>query len=85
MTRTKLAAVPVTVILIGLAGLAGPRIAPWQSAGLFSVQDGQLCMRTTCVSRDLRVTTYQTEPNLPSAPPYAWGADRGFAGHGDGR
>ncbi len=36
-----------------------------------TMQSDQLCVRTTCIDHTLRVTTYQTQPDLPSAPPSA--------------
>ncbi len=69
MTRIKMTTASMILILAGLVGL---NTAPLHNANPFTVQDGQVCVQTTCASKDLHVTTYQVQPDLPSAPPSAW-------------
>jgi len=72
MTRMRMAAASMILVLVGLVGL---HTALLQNSNPFSLQDGQVCVQTTCASKDLRVTTYQMQPALQSAPPSAWVAN----------
>ena len=53
------------VVLLTVADPALSRAVP------VTLQGDQRCVRTTCLDRDLRVTTYQPQPDQPSAPPAA--------------
>ena len=70
MARGVLAvlAVLATVGIIVILTVAGPALS---SAVPVTLQGDQLCVRTTCLDRGLRVTTYQPQPDQPSAPPAA--------------
>ncbi len=68
IARATLAALATAGIAVTLA-VAGPATA---GAIPVTMQGDQLCVRTTCIDRTLRVTTYQTQPDSPTAPPSAF-------------
>ncbi len=69
MTRKKIGV--LAALAFGLTSLTGLSVAVAQAPNPFSVQNGQLCVRATCVSSSGHVTTYQQQPDLVSAPPSA--------------
>ena len=70
MVRAVLAVVAILAAAVIVATLA-VAVPALSSAASVTMQGDQLCVRTTCIDHALRVTTYQTQPDLPSAPPSA--------------
>ncbi len=59
-------AILAMAVIIAMLTVAVPALS---GASPVTTQGDQLCVRTTCLDRTLRVTTYQTQPDLPSPPP----------------
>lgn len=69
MTRMRMVAAS---LILGLVGLVGLNAAPLQNSNPFSMQDGQVCVQTTCASKNVGITTYQVQATFQSAPPSVW-------------